>query len=125
MASCSRAGACCGPGRLRLRVASTRSWMAPIQAVKSVSVAIFGIGGSQQRLEDLALQNAHLLLRSFQALAAKLRELQSALVGRERLLERQPAVFHLRDDGFELRQRLLEARLGAAAFFLGHRGLPP
>ena len=77
---------------------------------------------ASERLEHLALQYLHLLLCGFQALAALLREFQAALVRGERLLERQPAVFHLRDEAFELRQRLLEAGLGGSLFFLAHGG---
>src|SRR3990172_11289666 len=113
---------------LRASAASTRAWIAPIQAAKSASVALASIGCARRRvggqapegLEDLAFEHPHLLLRGFQAIAALLGEFEAPLVRRERLPERQAAVFHSRNDALEFRQGLLEAGLRGALRLLGH-----
>src|SRR5579862_14718 len=112
MASCRRAGTCCGPGRLRPSAPSTRAWIVPIQAAKSASVALASIGCAREGLENFALQHPDLLLRGLKALAALLGQLEAPLVRGQRLLERQAAVFHPGDDAFEFRQGLLEGRFG-------------
>src|SRR5262245_11460816 len=130
MASCSRAGACCAFGRLRWRLSSTRAWTELIQAAKSASAAIAVIGVAArgamrftaQWLEDFSFEDFHLLLRERQALPALPRELEAALVRRQRLLEGQAAVFHLRHQSLELGQGLLEARLRGCGFLLAHTG---
>src|SRR5262245_4954667 len=96
--------------------------MPAIQAAKSASVAFACIGGRGtrvervllKRLQDLALEHPHLLLRGLQALAAELRELEAALVRGDRLLEREAAAFHLLDEALQLGQGLLEAGLRSA-----------
>src|SRR5687768_5690351 len=100
----------------------------PIQAWKSVS-AIFTILRRHplERLENFALEHLDLLLRRLQLLLAEARELEPALVGGERLLERKLAALHARDDFFQLGERLLETeRLGVTCFcaaFCAHTSL--
>src|SRR5690348_785340 len=113
MASCSRAGECCAPGRARASAASTRACTPPIQVPKSALVALASIG---QWLEDLVFEHAHLLLRRLEPLAAAPGELETPLVRLQRLLERQPAFLHLGDDLLQLRERFLEGKLGGGAF---------
>src|SRR5882672_10765547 len=108
MASCRRAGATCAGGSRRESALSMRAWTSPIQAWKSASVTR---GRICERLQHLAFEDLDLLLRGFEPLLAEARELESALVRRERLLERQLAAFHARDDFFQLRERLLERQL--------------
>src|SRR6185437_8213089 len=63
------------------------------------------------RLQHLALEHLHLLLRGLQPLLAEARELEPTLVRGERLLERKLARFHSLDDFFQLGERLLEREL--------------
>src|SRR5688572_15550017 len=96
-----------------------RACTPPIQAWKSaVSAGLSGVVTSAiftilrreplQRLENFAFEHLDLLLRRLQLLLAEARELQPALVGGERLLERKLAAFHARDDFLQLGERLLE-----------------
>src|SRR5262245_50821228 len=110
MASCSRAGSTVADGSRRPSALSIRACTPPIQAWKSVSAIFIGCC-SRQRLEDLAFEDLHLLLRGLQLLLAELRQLQPALVARERLLERQVARLHACHDFLQLGQRFLEGEL--------------
>src|SRR5688500_13340085 len=107
MASCSRAGAMCAAGRTRASTLSIRAWTPPIQAPKSPSLGFTGFQG----LEHFAFEDLHLLLGGLELLLAKARQLDAALVRRQRLLERQLAALHLRNDLFQLGERLLEGEL--------------
>src|SRR6185295_4044023 len=102
-----------------------RARMDPIQAAKSASIALASIRCRCKRFQHLALEHAHLLLRGVEALAALLRKFEAALVRRERLLKRQAAVFHARNDALEFRQGLLEARRRGSLFLLAHREPQP
>src|SRR5688572_20807175 len=103
----------CAAGSNRASACSMRAWMPPIQAWKSASATLTRVrldrGG--ERLEHICLQDPDLLLRRLQAAVACARQLQAALVRRERLLQRELAAFHARHDFFQLRERLLEAQL--------------
>src|SRR6185312_13739493 len=106
------------PGSARASAASARACTPAIHAAKSVSVALASIRegstrGRRERLEDFILEHAHLLLRALEPLAQSPGELQAPLVGLQRLLERQAAFLHLRDDFLELREGLFEGELGA------------
>src|SRR3970282_1867907 len=105
MAWCSRAGATWGCGSSRARVDSILVCTPPIQAWKSDSVAFTGLGGGRQGFQDFAFEHLDLLLGGLQAALAQARELEPALVGGERLLERQFAAFHACDDFFQLGER--------------------
>jgi len=96
--------------------ASMRAWTSPIQAWKSVSVALIRIalGGLLERLEDFTLEHLHLLLRRLEAALAEAGEFEPALVRGKCLFERQIAAFHARDDFFQLGESLLETELGVA-----------
>src|SRR5258708_4263131 len=96
--------------------------MPPIQAWKSPSTIFTGFrrrlrrrGG--ERLQDLSFKHLDLLLRRLQLLLAEPGELEAALVGGERLLQRQLAAFHAGHDFLQLRERLFESLLacGCAA----------
>src|SRR6185503_19761461 len=121
MASCSRAGATLATGRTRPSTFSMRACTPPIQAWKSVS-AIFTVlrGDALERFENFPFEHLDLLLCRLQLLLAEARELEPALVGGERLLERKLAAFHLGHDFFQLGERLLEVELGFACRF-AHR----
>src|SRR5262245_11074384 len=119
MASCRRAGATCAGGRSRASTVSMRAWIPPIQAWKSLSTIFIG-RGSGERFEHFSFEHLDLLLRRLQLLLAVARQLEPALVRGERLLERQLAAFHARDDFFQLSQRLLEIQLCFCAGFRAH-----
>src|SRR5437762_3048266 len=108
MASCSRAGATCAPASRRESARSMRACTSPIQAWNPASVTTAEVG---ERLQDLAFEHLDLLARGFEALLAEARQLEAALVRRERLLEGELAGFHARDDLLELGQRGLEGEL--------------
>src|SRR5687767_12217279 len=107
MASCSRAGEMAGAGNSRASARSTRACTEPIHAGKEIAApsvaapASFIFIGSRsgcERLEDLAFEHAHLLLRRLQVRLAEPGELEPALVRAKRLLERQLAGLHAIDD---------------------------
>src|SRR5260370_41509992 len=96
--------------------------MPPIQAWQSPSTLFTGFrrrlrrrGG--ERLQDLSFKHLDLLLGRLQLLLAESRELEAALVGGERLLERKLAAFHAGHDFFQLGERLLESKLARLAGF--------
>src|SRR3954465_8108343 len=125
MAEWRRTGATCAAGKTRARAASMPAWTCVIQDWKSVSVRFtglalaFGADRRSERLENLPFQDLDLLLRSLQLLLAETGELEPALVRCERLLQRQLAAFHARNDFFQLGERRLEGR--AASYGLAHR----
>src|SRR5688572_30709128 len=103
IASCKRFGATWHPGNTVESTVSMRLWSPPIHAWKSVS-AIFTVVRRNllERLQDFPLEHLDLLLRRLQLLLAKPCEFQPALVGGERLLQRQLTAFHAADDFLEL-----------------------
>src|SRR5688572_18272020 len=114
MAECSLAGTSSAFGRARSRADSTRAWIRPIHAVKSVGATSIPAGsvvrvGTGEILERVFLQDLHLLLRLRQQVLAVLRQLQAAPVRLERLLEAQLAGLHACNDLLELGERSLEA----------------
>src|SRR5437868_4934353 len=99
MAEWSRSGMMSADGRNCSSAASTRAWMRVIQAAKSV----FGVG-TGEILQRVLFKDLHLLLRLREHVLAELRELQAALVSRERLLEAELSGLHSGDDLLELRE---------------------
>src|SRR5204863_4588779 len=95
-------------GSRRESALSMRAWTLPIQAAKAGSLTTAQI---RQRLQHLAFEHLHLLLRGLEPLLAETRELEPALMRGERLLERKLATFHLGDDLFQLCQGLHEGQL--------------
>src|SRR3970282_600799 len=101
MAWCSRRGAISGPGSTRCSVASTRSRWECDQVAKSIVIVA---AVTLEVPQDAVLQHLHRLLRILQGGLAILEQLGAALVGRERALERQLALFHAGDNLFQFRQ---------------------
>src|SRR5665213_2133315 len=84
---------------------STRCWRSGIHTANSTSGFIaLGI----ERLQHAFFEHDHFLLRILEGRLAELQQLGAALVGGERLLQRQLAAFHALDDGFELGERAFE-----------------
>src|SRR5258706_1382855 len=99
---------------------SMRAWTEPIHSAKGIvavsatppaSFILIGCRGGCERLEDVAFQHPHLLLRGLQARLAELCQLEAALVRSQRLLERKLAAFHPVYDALELGERLFERQL--------------
>jgi hypothetical protein len=88
--------------------------MACIQSLKSV------IGDREILQIVLPVKDAHLLFGVLQGFLAELQQLGAPLVSRQRLLERQLALFHLANDFSQVGERGFEI-LGGGAF--GHRRL--
>src|SRR5260221_2419136 len=94
--------------------------MPPIQAWKSLSMIFTGLRRRPlrcdcgERLQDLSFKHLDLLLRRLQLLLAEPGEFEAALVGGERLLQRQLAAFHAGHDFLQLRERLFESLLACS-----------
>src|SRR6185295_12708637 len=91
----------------RSSTSSIRRCRSPRQTSKARSGCIVA-AIRRKRLQDALLQDLDLLLRVLQRRLAERDELGAALVRGERLLQRQLAAFHRRDDRFELGERGLE-----------------
>src|SRR4051794_2468101 len=101
----------------RSSAASTRLCTWPIQPAKWVAGSVIG-RFTGKRLQRVLFQDLDLLLGLGKHRLAVLRELETALVRRERLLERQLARFHADDQLLQLGEGGLEAgwRIGACGF---------
>src|SRR5690606_19830728 len=97
------------------RPASTRSAVSRHHASKSVVrvaatfLALLVIAVVAERLEEVGLEHADLLLDRGEALAATAHQLRAPAIGGEGLLEAQGAGLHPLDDGLELGDCRLEA----------------
>src|SRR5687767_7341667 len=101
----------CGGGSARASAASMRDWTSPIHPWKSLSRIVIRACRLGERLQHVAPQDLDLLLRNLELPLAIFGELEAALVGGERVLERQLARFHSRHDFFQLGERGLEGGL--------------
>src|SRR5882672_8832015 len=114
MASATIAGHAGGDGSQRSSPASTRAraWVrnsASGSVTTSTALGILGGKRRRRRLQFAALvEDLDAALRLLELRVAEARELDTALVERERLLEREVAFLELLDDGFELGDRRFE-----------------
>src|SRR5512145_626527 len=108
MAACRCTGDRSAGGSNASRTCSARAWRACVQRSKSVLLRT-----AREVLKQPGLENLDLLLRILEGRLAELQQLRPALVGPERLLERQLARFHAGDDAFQLRQRGFERQRAA------------
>jgi hypothetical protein len=83
-----------------------RCWRSEAQTAYSTSGFI---GVALERLQDSLFEDQHLLLRVLERRLTELQQLGAALVGGERILERQLAAFHPLDDRLELGERRFES----------------
>src|SRR5215475_6594810 len=113
MASCRRTGAMRDSGNSSASAASTRPAMARDQSANSGALIRPGrsLGPGIEIAQRLAVEDRDARLRVGELAFAELDQLGAALVGRERLLERQLAVLHARDEGLELLERALESEV--------------
>src|SRR5476649_1468653 len=115
-----------GTGRQRSSAASTRARAAARNAASGSAVTTstaLGILGGQRRRRGFQLaalvQDLDAAFGLLELRMAEARELDAALVQRERLLEREVALFELLDDRFELGDRrfeVLDGWVGHSAF---------
>jgi hypothetical protein len=111
MASATIAGHAGGDGSQRSSPASTRAraWVrnsASGSVTTSTALGILGGKRRRRRLQFTALvEDLDAALRLLELRVAEARELDAALVERQRLLEREVAFLELLDDRFELGDR--------------------